>query len=193
MKIEEGLTWTLPGRHSPPAAQLPSLALAQNTAQDMAQRQPTYLFVKIKRGVHPHLLLAHGRQQHAVLLFSSLAVDPSFIDGVTRLALEPYKSLDKPWLDLLLPLLNFCPRPNPSPCGLRPSPPMETTPGLAVTTNVTADLDLLFLQKESSRHARNHRRRTHLLRRRHQAIPATATSPCLSDMPVVLTVSSRTY
>jgi hypothetical protein len=70
---------------------------------------------------------------------------------------------------------------------------METTPGLAVTTNVTADLDLLFLQKESSRHARNHRRRTHLLRRRHQAIPATATSPFLSDMPVVLTVSSRTY
>jgi hypothetical protein len=110
MKIEEGLTWTLPGRHSPPAAQLPSLALDQNTAQVMAQRQPTYLFVKIKRGVHPHLLLAHGRQHHAVLLFSSLAVDPSFIDGVTRLALEPYKSLDEPWPDLLSPLLNFLPR-----------------------------------------------------------------------------------
>jgi hypothetical protein len=66
---------------------------------------------------------------------------------------------------------------------------METTPDLAVTTNVTAVLDLFFLQEELSHHARYRRRRSHLLRRRHQAIPATATSPGLADMPVVLAVS----
>jgi hypothetical protein len=35
---------------------------------------------------------------------------------------------------------------------------METTPDLAVTTNVTAVLDLFFLQEELSHQSRYHRR-----------------------------------
>jgi hypothetical protein len=47
------------------------------------------------------------------------------------------------------PLLNFSPDGNPSCAGRFFSPPIEPSPSLAVTTIVSAVLDMLSVQKES--------------------------------------------
>jgi hypothetical protein len=114
---------------------------------------PTHLPLRLRKKLgrrRPHPFLAQGGHHDAVACFSS----PWQLLRVRRRdEARPahYKSREMSTGPNSFPLCSIsAPIRNPGRPGHLQSPPVETSPGQAVTTTVIADLDMAIVQKESS-------------------------------------------